>query len=269
MRRQDGGITTFRLRHLIMAKPIYNSLSTFARTSSMIPLAVVSSIVVICLLIGLAMVFFAANWLLVVIFVVSLTGLAGFMYLNFSQTRRISSARDQKRIDWETALPEIQRQNLNLEVLELSKILEVEGGQISDLQSAYIVAEDLALRQIQQEENVPLMRHVTLGKAPFDAVLVRDDVIICVEVAFLVAPDIRQERIDAIMRKIALVKKAFEQMNIGMKVRLMMVLVTQLTAEDNKHLRSVLSTGRFSTTPVDIDIRLLDFETLQKIYVTE
>jgi hypothetical protein len=48
-----------------------------------------------------------------------------------------------------------------------------------------------------------------------------------------------------------------------------MVLVTQLTRQDEEHLRSVLDTRRFSTTPVDIDIRLLDFEVLQKIYVTD
>ena len=181
----------------------------------------------------------------------------------------LSAAKDEKRIDCETALPEIQRQNLNLEVFELSKILEVESAQISDLQSAYIVAEDLAMRQIQQEENVPLMRHVTLGKAPFDAVLIKNGVISCIEVAFLVSPDIRQEKLDAMMRKIALVKKAFGETGIGMKIRLMMVLVTQLTSEDGDQLRSVLNSKRFSDTPVDIDIRLLDFEELQKIYVTD
>lgn len=166
-------------------------------------------------------------------------------------------------------MPEIQRQNLNIEVLELSKILKVEPSQISDLQSAYIVAEDLALRQIQQEENVPLIRHVMLGKAPFEAVLIKNDVINCIEVAFLVAPDMRQERVDAMMRKIALVKKTFGEMRIRMKVRLMLVLVTQLTPEGEDQLRSMLNSKRFAETPVDIDIRLLDFESLQRIYVTD
>ena len=252
-----------------MAKQIDNSLSAFTRTDSTVPLAVLSSVVLVCLFIGLATAFLVANWPLVVIFVLSIAGLAGFIYLSFSRTRRLSAAKDQRRIDWETAQPEIQRQNLNLEVLELSKILEVESGQISDLQSAYIVAEDLALRQIQQEENVPLMRHVTLGKAPFDAVLVKDDVVICVEVAFLVAPDIRQERIDSMIRKVALVKRVFGQMNIDMKVRLMMVLVTQLTQEDNEHLRSAMKRIFPTPPPVSVDIRFLDFEALQRIYVTD
>ena len=183
--------------------------------------------------------------------------------------RRLSARTDQKRIDWETAQPDIQRQNLNIEVIELSKILEVESTQISDLQSAYIVAEDLALRQIQQEENVPLMRHVTVGRAPFDAVMVKNDLVACIDVSFLVVPDLRQDKIAAMLKKIVTVKKAFSEMDMKMRVRLMMVLVTQLTPEDDEKLRQALSKQRFEETPVDIDIRLLDFESLQKIYVTE
>jgi hypothetical protein len=49
----------------------------------------------------------------------------------------------------------------------------------------------------------------------------------------------------------------------------MLVLVTQLTVEEEERLRGMLVTRRFSDTPVDIDIRLLDFEMLQKVYVSE
>lgn len=252
-----------------MAKQIETSFETFARKESAIPTVILSSIAVLSLSVGLIMAVAAKNWLFVGLLVVSLVVVATFAVNTFLQSRKLLAAADQKRIDWETAQPEIQRQNLNIEVLELSKILEVESGQISDLQSAYIVAEDLALRQIQQEENVPLMRHVTLGKAPFDAVLVKNDVISCIEVAFLVSPDLRQEKVDAMMRKMALVKKTFGEMNIRMKVRLMMVLVTQLTPEDEDQLRSVLNSKRFAKMPVDFVICFLDFESLQRIYVTD
>jgi hypothetical protein len=47
------------------------------------------------------------------------------------------------------------------------------------------------------------------------------------------------------------------------------VLVTQLAPEDEEKLRASLVNRRFSDTPVDIDIRLLDFELLQKVYVSE
>jgi hypothetical protein len=65
------------------------------------------------------------------------------------------------------------------------------------------------------------------------------------------------------------VKKVVEEMKIAMNVRLMVILVTQLTFEDEQRLRKSLGTKRFAGTPVDVDIRLLDFEALQRIYVTD
>lgn len=254
-----------------MSKHIETSLETFARKEPAIVPAILSALVLTCLLVGLVFAIAAQNVLFIGVLSVSFLVMAVFAVSTYLQFRRHSAAADQIRVDWETAMPEIQRQNLNLEVFELSKILEVESGQISDLQSAYIVAEDLALRQIQQEENVPLMRHVTLGKAPFDAVLVKDDVISCIEVAFLVTPDLRLEKIKAMMRKIDLVKKTFGEMQIRMNIRLMLVLVTQLTLEDEDILHSVMKTKLGDEAPVGIgvEIRFLDFESLQKIYVTD
>lgn len=248
-----------------MAKQIDTSFETFVQPESAVIWVVSLLVAFVCLAVGIFLAITAGNWLMFALLLVSLLVVAIFSVKSILQSRKT----DKKLIDWETALPEIQRQNLNIEVFELSKILKVEPGQISDLQSAYIVAEDLALRQIQQEENVPLIRHVMLGKAPFEAVLVKNDVINCIEVAFLVAPDMRQERVDAMMRKIALVKKTFGEMQIRMKLRLMMVLVTQLTPEGEDQLRSMLNSKRFAESPVDIDIRLLDFESLQRIYVTD
>ena len=71
------------------------------------------------------------------------------------------------------------------------------------------------------------------------------------------------------MRKIGAVKRSIAEMNIGLDVRLMVVLVTQMAAPDVEKLRATLSTKRFSSTPVDIDIRLMDFEGLQRVFVTE
>jgi hypothetical protein len=225
--------------------------------------------IALCLAVGLVAAIFFRTWGFVVIFAFSLLGLALFSFLNSRTTRRLSAAGGESRIDWESALPEVQRESLNLEVIELSRILEVGDGQISDLQSAYIVAEDLALRQIQQEEQVPLLRHVSIGDVPFDAVFVKQDVIVCAEVAFLVGPELRQERVDSMMRKMARVRNVIEQMKLAMNVHLMVVLVTQLTFEDEERLRRSLNTKRFAGTPVDVDIRLLDFEALQRIYVTD
>ena len=252
-----------------MAKPLDNTFVRFSQHQSAPAMIGLSVAVGILLAVGLVMGVFLRAWPFVAVFGLSLIGLSIYSFLSLRTTRRFAAARDESRIDWESALPEIQRESLNIEVVELSRILEVSTEQISDLQSSYIVAEDLALRQIQQEEQVPLLRHVSLGDVPFDAVLVKQEMIICAEVSFLVGPELRQERIDSMMRKMARVKNIIEQMNVAMQTRLMVVLVTQLNVEDEERLRKSLNTKRFSGTPVDVDIRLLDFEALQRIYVTD
>lgn len=252
-----------------MAKQLDNSFVRFSQHQQAAPLTGLSITIAVCLAAGLIMAIYLRAWAFVAVFAVSLIGLGIYSYLSLRTTRKLAAAQDESRIDWESALPEVQRESLNIEVVELSRILEVTAEQISDLQSAYIVAEDLALRQIQQEEQVPILRHVSIGEVPFDAVLVKQDIIICVEVSFLVAPELRQERIDSMMRKMGRVRKVIEQMNVAMKTRLMVVLVTQLTYEDEERLRRTLGTKRFAGTPVDVEIRLLDFEALQRIYVTD
>jgi hypothetical protein len=252
-----------------MARQLDNSFVRLSQHSSRAPLTGLSVTLAALLAAGLVLAIFLRAWPFVGVFAVSLIGLGIYGYLSSRTTRKLLAARDESRIDWESALPEVQRESLNIEVIELSRILDVKTEQISDLQSAYIVAEDLALRQIQQEEQVPLLRHVSIGGVPFDAILVKQDTIMCAEVSFLVAPDLRQERIDSMMRKAARVRKVIEQMGSTMKARLMIVLVTQLTSEDDERLRKSLNSKRFSGTPVDVDIRLLDFEALQRIYVTD
>jgi hypothetical protein len=114
---------------------------------------------------------------------------------------------------------------------------------------------------------VPVMRHISVGGVPFDAAFTKGDILVCCEVCFLVSPELGQDRVAAMMRKIGAVKRSIAEMNIGLEVRLMVVLVTQMAAADVEKLRETLSTKRFASTPVDIDIRLMDFEGLQRVYV--
>ena len=164
---------------------------------------------------------------------------------------------------------EIPTAQVKLEDPQVAEFASWVDDQLTDLLSAFIVAEDLALRQIQQEESLPLMRHVSIGGASFDGILVDQDLITCVEVAFLVRPDLRPERTAAIMKKIATAKHGLHSMKSRLRLRLMIVLVTQLTESEQMTLRNVLKAQRFNETPVDVDIRMLDFELLQKLYVSE
>ena len=252
-----------------MAGSFDNSLSVFARRPSGLPAKILGGLTAFVLIVGALFSVTLNSLLFTVIFVAALAAFAAFFFVSYTSGKKAASEIQKSSLDWESALPEIQRQNLKIEVLELSKILEVEKDQVSDLQSAYIVAEDLALRQIQQEENVPLMRHVSVAGVPFAGVLSKNGTIVCIEVAFLIAPEVRQERIDSMLKKAAAVKEGVSRVATDMTTRLMAVLITQLTPEDEQLLRKDLKTKRFSDTPVDVEIRFLDFETLQRIFVTD
>ena len=140
---------------------------------------------------------------------------------------------------------------------------------MGDLLSAYIVAEDLALRQIQHEEKLPVLRHVSIGKTPFDGILIKQDLITCIAVTFLVAPEIRQEKIDSMMRKMTAVKKTVAEMKLGAEAQ---ISARAGHADRSRKMRRGCgrrSAGQFSSTTVDIDIRMLDFEALQKTYALD
>lgn len=252
-----------------MQNRLENTSVSFQRPASLAPFIAIAAVLAAVLMIGAVVAVYSKNWTIASIFVVALIGLAIYAGASVYKMNTLSSGLSQNRIEWSTAMPDLQRQSLNIEVRELSKILQVEAGQLSELQSAYIVAEDLALRQIQHEEGVPLMRHVSVAGVPFDAVFQKDGVLVCCEVAFLVSPELRQDRITSMIKKITQAKKAIEGTGTITNVRLMIALVTQIVSQDEQILRSALNTQKFGDTPVDIDIRLLDFEALQKLYVTE
>jgi hypothetical protein len=227
-------------------------------------------IVLICLIIGLISAISSQNTIPAILFGISVFGLVVFLWLNLNHWKRLAIGEEHRHLSWNVDLPESQRVKLNEEVSELAKILEIPAEQMSDLLSAYIVAEDLALRQIQQEAHLPLIRHVQVGSTPFDAVLVKNDLITCIEVTFLVTPNISQEKINQILQKVSAPMKSLRNLKTKARLRLLLVLVTQLDKEQENQLRNLI-VDRFknSSTPVDVDIRLLDFEELQKTYAVE
>jgi hypothetical protein len=246
-----------------------NPLTRFERQKINYPLMAATIVLFGVLVAGVVVSTRADDLQAAAVFVAAIAVFVIVVLLDTAARRRLAAVDDRKFINWDAAMPEIQRQNVNVEVRELARLLNVGNDQLADLLSAYIVAEDLALRQIQQEENLPLMRHVSIGKTPFDAILVDQDLITCIEVAFLVVPDVRQEKIESMLKKITIAKRNLADLKSRLRLRLMLVLVTQITVEEEERLRGMLVTRRFSDTPVDIDIRLLDFEMLQKVYVSE
>lgn len=252
-----------------MEKAPANPLTRVERPKINYPLVIAGVLLFGVLIAGAVISAGADSWTAALIFAAAAALLVVVALLDRAKNRRIAAVDDRRFIRWDAAVPDIQRQNVNVEVRELARLLNVGNDQLGDLLSAYIVAEDLALRQIQQEENLPLMRHVSIGGTTFDGILVDQDLITCIEVSFLVVPDVRQEKIESMLKKIVQSKKNLADMRSRLRLRLMVVLVTQLTGDEEERLRNILTTRRFHDTPVDVDIRLLDFEMLQKVYVSE
>lgn len=252
-----------------MADTNGNSLARFERHPTDYALLSAGIGVFVCLAAAAVLALRDEAWAAAALVLFGILLLAAFVFLNIARDRRSNAASSRRLVKWDAALPELQRQNVNLEVRELARLLSVEPEGMGELLSAYIVAEDLALRQIQQEEKLPLLRHVQIGHTSFDAVLIQEDMITCVEVSFLVVPDVRQDKIESMLKKVGQVKRDLADMKLRLRLRLMLVLVTQLSDEEEEHLRGILISRRFTDTPVDIDIRLLDFEGLQRIYVTD
>lgn len=252
-----------------MAETGKNPLSRVERRKTNYPLIAAGVVLFALLAAGAGLSIRDQYWTAAMLFVAAALVLVLAVLIEITHSRRLAATDDRKFIRWDAAMPEVQRQNVNVEVRELARLLNVGSDQFPDLLSAYIVAEDLALRQVQQEENLPLMRHVSIGKIPFDGILVDQDLITCIETAFLVVPDVRQEKIESILKKATMAKRNLAEMKSRLRLKLMLVLVTQLSEEEEDQLRGVLTTRRFTDTPVDVDIRMLDFEMLQKVYVSE
>jgi len=172
-------------------------------------------------------------------------------------------------LKWQPADPAIQRQQLGISVDYLSKSLDIDAESLADLQSAFIVAEDLALRQIQTQEKCAVIRQSEVFGIAFDAIYLKDRTLVCIEVIFLVTPAVSDERISAVLKKSKAVAIAARKSVAELNVRLMLLIITQLQPEDLQKLRANLTASRFSGTPVDIDIRFMDFEALQRIYVCD
>ncbi|MGI8641396.1 MAG: hypothetical protein ACR2MG_15800 [Pyrinomonadaceae bacterium] len=256
-----------------MTKQDKPSLINSARPFSKQLIAIISLIAVACLSIGIAAyrdleVF--QRWILVTFQILfAVFGLIISLWLILRESRRTAIGKSNKDIIWQVSSSENQKEKLNNDVRELAAILEISDEQLSDLLSAYVVAEDLALRKIQQEEKKPLFRHVSIDKTEFDAVLLNEDTINFIEVAFLVRPDLPQKKINLIARKIVSAGKFIEKNYSDSKIKLLLVLVTQLDRADDIKLRSTLNKERFSGVPVDMDINFYDFEDLQKVYAMD
>ena len=192
-------------------------------------------------------------------------GLLLSIWLVLRHFRKLSVNEKDDEIPWQIMSPERQQRKLNNEVFELAGLLGIGEHQLSDLRSAYIVAEDLALRSIEQETDIFLKRHISLEKTDFDAILIDEEVIKCIDVTFAIVPTISQEKLNLMMRKCDTFKRILGKIRPHTKVVLMLVIVTQLEPRAVTKLRASVR-EQFTNPPVDVEITWFDFEDLQKTF---
>jgi hypothetical protein len=251
------------------------ALSNFFSPSQNHLILIVGLIALACLIAGLALSFASASldaaqrWLLLTFLILFPTvGLALSLWLILRHHRKLTVSADDEKINWKLTSSEEQKNKLNEEVIELAATLGMSKTQIGDLRSAYIVAKDLALRQVELERETPLLRHISIGGANFDALSVDHDIVTCIDTTFLAIPEITQEKIGSILKKTEYAIGKLQSIRPGTKLKLLLAIVTQLNAEDENKMRSLLI-EKFSLTPVDVDIRLMDFEGLQRTFAAD
>lgn len=192
-------------------------------------------------------------------------------------------------LQWLPVTPEQQKRKLNLEVSAIMRMLDLPEANRADVRSAYVIAEDLALRQVEMEFDLPLLRHRAFEDAAFDGVAQKNNRIFCVEILFLVNSNLSEDRIEMLFNKAEYAAARVRRVDSKIKLELMLVLITQLTREDQSLLQSKLI-QRFTTTlsdvmrqakllksnnlgkstpPVDFNIHFYDFETLQNTFLNE
>ena len=232
---------------------------------------VIFVLLLISLSIALALNYFEASKQTMIVALIVLLPFAGLVLATgfiYRHSQRLFALSKYEDLILELMPPDNQRRKLNGQVAELASVMSITEEQLGDLRAAYILAEDLALRQIEQEKKSPLKRHIKVGDAEFDAVFISRDVLTFVEVSFLVTADISQQKIDGIFKKISAVKRNFQHIRRNSKFRLLLALVTQLDAAAAADLREAV-VRKFAETPIDVDIRLFDFEQLQQTFTEE
>jgi hypothetical protein len=229
------------------------------------PLMLIGGFVFLCFLGAIILSANANAWSIMVLLSFALAGSAAYIYFN-SVKRPLGL---EHRLEWQPTLTDVQKQSLALEVEGIAASLELDPWQTTELFSAYVVAEDLALRRIQQDHSAAMIRHLQVGGAPFDALIIEPNELICVEVSFVVKPDLRQEKVDSMLRKMGTVKRYLASQHLDVTLKLLLVVVTQITPEEVDELKGRLTGKRFPDSPVNIDIHFFDFEELQRTYVTE
>lgn len=205
------------------------------------------------------------SWFLTVFLICfPIVGLGFSVWLILRHYQKLALYASEDDFSWTAMTAEQQRRKLSLEFARIKQ----ESFENANIPQLYIAIEDLALRQVEAENQMPLLRHIVLEGVPFDGVLVKDGRVFCVEVSFLTEPELPQEKVDLLLDKVDYASKRVRGKVPGIRVQLLLALVTKLNPQNENKLRAALA-EKFSLTPVDVDVRFLSFDFLQKTFIAQ
>src|SRR5438094_115456 len=104
-----------------------NPLSRFERQKTNYPLIAAVLALFVVLAAGLGLAARAQEFVSAILFLAASAGLVIIILINLATNRRLAAVDDRKFIHWDAAMPELQRQNVNVEVRELGKLLGLAG----------------------------------------------------------------------------------------------------------------------------------------------
>ncbi len=218
------------------------------------------------------------RWLFVsFLFVFPFVTVALFAWLVSRHSQKLYSTSQEGELTLNTLTPDQQRRKLNSEVSSiLLAIAQTNGGNIKttesqrgDTRTAYIVAEDLVLRQLELEYGTTFMRHVALEGVPFDGVYMNGTKISGIEVKFLDIPVLPQEVVDSLLDKAEYAASRLRRTRPDTRFSFILALITQLTPEQQANLRMGLE-NKFALTPVNkVELKVYDFDSLQNLFMSD
>ncbi len=169
---------------------------------------------------------------------------------------------------WSLIAPEQQNRKLNLAVSAILETLRLSENERDQIRQAYVVAEDLALRQIEFEYGLPFFRHRMIEGVPFDAVAIVNQNVLCAEVVFLAKPEISIEQFGIVFKKAVYVNQRVGALRANSKALLLLVLVTQFSRGDEEKFQKTLRKYLHENARIEIDARLFNFDYLQHTFLS-
>lgn len=196
---------------------------------------------------------------------IPLSGLLLATKLILGNLQNLSRSRENEL--WQLMSLDEQKRKFREKIQRISANVNLTEAQIKDLQIDYLAAEDLALRQIEQERKIPLSRRAKVAGEEFDAIFISRNALTLIEIVLLTEPNFQPTEFFGILKKIAPVKRKSVRFGFDAKIKILLIIVKHYESDDDDELRSSLI-DIFASTPVNADIRFFDFEALRKNFTT-